>query len=681
MGDSFKRGEEAGRESVNALGFLALLGGITLLAYGSLRSSVFGETARARLFFGMIFGGSIFTEMLLVQYFFAWLHPLFVLFFIVVVAGIFYKLANSPFPKIVWKPQGDFFTKFWLGLVLAIDLFLIVSFLLVRNDAPIYSPWNYLGVEVFILCGLSTGILFFASRSKYAVQTLVVQSVHVFMLTSVTALMYRQGFGFDPFLHRAAEEALRIHGEIAPKDILYSGQYVVVAGLAQLFSIPVKFLDVWLAPTLTALFLPLASYIGLKDGLGVKTRYALQGWMFLFLIPFMSLTFTVPYNVTTVAFFLLLPMLAYVGHMGAVHLRILLFLWFVLLFFHPLLALPVFTYLFSIFIIRRFPRVKPVVIPVMIVAIAVSIPVLFLVFRSGNLSEIRNPFFHLFEFITLFFNPFYEPYPNIYWDLRVIYDLRFWMPILFAIGGISIGVVMALKRKMTWIPLPLIVGLLGTIFLLRSSFGYKDIIAHEQAEFALRLLQMWFTIPLVYFAFWYTKVRSKVFQIIVGIIVAFFLTLAWFFSYPQYNMHYPFISPSVSGGDVRTVRAIDEHAGSEPYAVLSHQMTSAGAIQEFGFRDYFTIGDEEVLWYPIPTGGTLYGYYGAIIQTGLVEEKIRDLFSKTDREKIYFVTQSYWAWTQEFTASMRSASQGEIVLDDGLIIIYLFDRKMYEDTK
>ena len=65
---------------------------------------------------------------------------------------------------------------------------------------------------------------------------------------SVSAIVYVVGFGFDPFLHRAAEQALVDTGVVEPVRLLYSGQYTLTAALHHLTAWPIKLIDIWMVP-------------------------------------------------------------------------------------------------------------------------------------------------------------------------------------------------------------------------------------------------------------------------------------------------------------------------------------------------------------------------------------------------------------------------------------------------
>jgi hypothetical protein len=205
-------------------------------------------------------------------------------------------------------------------------------------------------------------------------------------------------------------------------------------------------------------------------------------------------------------------------------------------------------------------------------------------------------------------------------------------------------------------------------------FVFKDIISHEQSEFALRILTVLYLMPLPIFAVQFSLWSKKSWiQISLAVLVIIMTIHAWYFSYPQYNLKYPYISPSVSMADVTAVHMIDEVANGQEYLVLSNQMTSASAIQEFHFANYIDIDGEKVLWYAIPTGGKLYEYYSKAIYNGPYRELFDELQAKTGVKMIFFVVQDYWKWYDGFVEELKNSSDTQFEVHDGDITIYQFN--------
>ncbi|MBK6791596.1 MAG: hypothetical protein IPG80_03455 [Anaerolineales bacterium] len=104
-------------------------------------------------------------------------------------------------------------------------------------------------------------------------------------------------------------------------------------------------------------------------------------------------------------------------------------------------------------------------------------------------------------------------------------------------------------------------------------------------------------------------------------------------------------------------------------------MTSAAALQEFGFAAYHNFEGESVLWYAIPTGGKLYPYYTDLIYSGSTDP-IEALFEKTDIDRIYVVIHTYWPWSTDFIDQLKvECEQYQLIQRD----IHLFEFVRYAE--
>lgn len=564
-----------------------------------------------------------------------------------------------------------------LGLGFAADAVLFALFAMARTDEAVISPWNAFTWEPFVLFGLATGLLFFGSRMRDDRLSLAFAVWHAFVAVSVSSLVYGIGFGFDPFLHRAAEEEIVRHGFIEPRQLLYAGQYALVSALHFVSGLPVKFIDVWLVPAFVGAFLPIGTSLGLRYGWGLGDRDARSWWIVSLAQPFMLLTFTVPFTWTYAWYLTLLFLLPVVARsrlafvsvsMGTLAMAL----------FHPLLAVPMLTLVlgYGVWARLRSRKTRWFVLLGTTIASTLSVPVLFAVYQraQGVAVELGSLLGRSDRFTALFRSPFSHPYPYIPWFLEVIYDFRYWFPMV----GMAVGILAMLacaRRVPTVRPyLAFAVGLIGAIFGVSTLFSIRGIISHEQSEFALRLLTAWYLIPLPLFAVLCARAAAwrRAAGIACGVALVTLTTHAWFFSYPQFNLKYPYFSPGVSAGDVEAVHAIDDDAAGRPYVVLSNQMTSAAAIQEFHFASYVTVDGEQALWYAIPTGGPLYTYYSRAIYQGPTRAVFDDLHSRSSVDIIYFVIQDYWPWYPGFVDELERGSDDWLSVHDGAARIFIY---------
>jgi len=315
-----------------------------------------------------------------------------------------------------------------------------------------------------------------------------------------------------------------------------------------------------------------------------------------------------------------------------------------------------------------------------ILVTALVLPILFSFYQflKGQTDLILNPLNRLQAFLNLFLNPFIDRFPHIPWYYDLTYGIRYWLPILATIATI----IFLFKTKESKLnPYKVwLVGLILSIFLVSTIFVFNGIIGHEQQEFALRLLQCFYVSSLPILAILIFRPKSKLekpyLQFTVLAFFSFLLTISWYFSYPQYNIKYPFFAPSVSAVDIYTVNYMHERAGGEPYIVLSNQMTSAAALQELGFLMYHTIEGEEVLWYALPTGGDLYQRFTRVLaEPENADEILNYISEQTGVKRIYIVLHMYWPWDIDVLKNLNQGSNTELHINNE---IYLFEY-IYED--
>jgi hypothetical protein len=161
--------------------------------------------------------------------------------------------------------------------------------------------------------------------------------------------------------------------------------------------------------------------------------------------------------------------------------------------------------------------------------------------------------------------------------------------------------------------------------------------------------------------------------------VAIVATISLYFAYPQSNAKANLSGPSVSAADIEAVHAVDELAGDQPYFVLANQMTSAGALQEFGFARYLpTAGGGQTLWYPLPTGAALYDFYGRMTYGEPTIETMREAATFTGTRRGYFLTYRYWPGFEWLDERARGISDRWYPIGGGAIIVYEFDHLLLD---
>ena len=104
----------------------------------------------------------------------------------------------------------------WLIIALGTDILIIAIAIYARSAEAIFSPWNITGFSPFILFFISTFLILYSLEKTNKEGWLLLSIIHTFVFLSLSSIVYKIGFGFDPFIHRAAEEALINTGRIEP---------------------------------------------------------------------------------------------------------------------------------------------------------------------------------------------------------------------------------------------------------------------------------------------------------------------------------------------------------------------------------------------------------------------------------------------------------------------------------
>lgn len=530
-----------------------------------------------------------------------------------------FKTPN--WPKITHKDLE------FLGLVALPALLIVLLALQARTGDPILSIWQMLHPSIFIIYGVMIfNFIYFGKSLKK--HSKLLGSILIYLISfTLSAIIFKQGFGFDPFIHRAAVTSLLADGFINPLTPLYSGQYSVNGAFSIITGLSVKVIDIWILPLLASFLIPLSIFS--KNP--TKTAHYLAPLA----IPYMLLTFTVPFSFT----FLILLITAYIltNNPSKEDILVLFFINLASIFWHPLIMIGT-TSILVLHILEKHYKIS-ISAPIKILSF-LSIPTLIALYQLKNQSLI-DPLGLLLNidlFFTLFRNPFAIGDGNILITYRSLYAFRYFFPVTLTI----LTFILSRKNNNLKPVVHIQAGLLLAIYFISTLFYFDDIIHQEQREFALRLLQAVYSVSFVSLL----SLKNNWQYIFVPL-----LTLSWFFTYPQYNAISPYTSPSVSDQDRDAVTYIHENT-KEPYIVLSNQIMAAAALEEYGFHEYVTVDDSESLWYPIPTGAKLYDYY---FETYFYETApiLEGLQNKLPEHTIYLAFHNYWPLSLEKEDELR----------------------------
>lgn len=539
-----------------------------------------------------------------------------------------------------------------------------------QSADPLLSPWQVLPKNFFIIYFLLTILLliiifnnkknnlpphqnlwcgglpitrYLLPITNIPILKLTLLSLHSFLTLSIAAVVYKIGFGFDPFVHRASENALASLGYILPKPLYYIGQYTLIVFWSKILFIKIALLDKLLVPFLASLFLPSIAYFSFEKLFkNKKLTFLILVYCLLFIV--CCFFCTVPQSLANL--FLLILIILSIPHL-ADKTKLPYWLWLfapAIMLIHPLSGIPAFIYL-GFITLRRFYKSKSLQFIYLFLA-SISIPLFFfLASLISNSFNIQFKIPNLSNIFSIFPVPNYLPFYSVY---HLIYLYKFNILILFALIFITGSYYLYKKNNNNLLTTYcLLLTALTINLLLLLTIEFTSVINYEQAEFANRLLQiiLLFSLPIIFCGIYFISKKILGFnkgKLILIMLTAAIGSLTLYISYPHVDAFEKNRGYSVSKYDILAVDWINQDAGNQDYIVLANQSTSAAALQQFGFKKYYRSKTQNLFYYPIPTSSPLYEIYLKMIYDEPRLEYINQARELTGVSPVYFVISGYW---------------------------------------
>ncbi len=540
----------------------------------------------------------------------------------------------------------------WQVIYLICWLSAIIILFFSQTGEAILSPWQKVPKLFFVIYLIATLVLvkiIFKLTSKENKETkikpiLILISLHYFLSLSIAVIVYKIGYGFDAFVHRAAEIKLMQLGYILPKPLYYAGQYSLVVFLSKLFVLPLSWIDKIMLPATAAVTLPGVFYFLLKQKTK-KTNLQLIAVTFILVILIKHFFYSLPQNLANL-FLLIFIIYFFYFQLVKINKKISWWQWLLLatiFLIHPLSAVAALIYL-----IINLPHSSNYKLLNLLKYFLAGIlaPVFFIIgsylgkikieLSLQNLNYLTGLFKNSFSYL-----PFYSVYHLVYlleYNWIVLYGLIFVSGIYFMQKK---GMFIAVKKQVAIVT----VFLLNLILLSLIKFG--SLINYEQGEFIKRWGQIivLVTLPValygVYFIFYKLSYLNKS-KWLTALLSAALLTVGLYLAYPHDDAFVKARGYSVSQDDLQAVRWINNQARGD-YVVLANQSVSAAALQGFGFKKYYVLqSGQKLFYYPLPTSSPLYSIYLKMVYQGPKIKYINQARQLTGTDEVYFVINSYW---------------------------------------
>lgn len=563
-------------------------------------------------------------------------------------------------------------------LLVAVSLLATLAALIIlylhATTTPIRSPWTivpaYFWTVQFIFWISAIATLWSTSaptRLAWWLYTLI--AVNLF---SVALVVYSIGYGFDGFIHMATEKLIAEHGAVYPKPLYYLGQYGFVVLWHKLSFWPVVLIDKYLLFTLTVVYLPLATLFASSKFSHFRLHALIP--LTLAAIPATFLITTNPQNLANLLFLVLILLSQSASFSSP---KILGLIAIAIATLHPIAGIPALLFVALWWWYQHYPtkHLWPVLTTI------ATLPILPLAFWYINKSLPANTSAaSSADWSNLFY---YNPSFNLLWD--TIYLWAFNLKAVFV--TVCLFGFWQAKKHSTISTMPyvlIIVFSVGTWVVLRSANIFNFLISYEQNLFAARFLTLGAIASLPFFisgvAFMLNKIprHSRAAFQIVTIFLTIIGLISLYTTYPRFDNFQYDRGYSTGAADIAAVNAIHQNAAGRDYVVLANQATSAAALRELGFYKYYNRVDqptgEQIFFYPIPTGGSLYQIYLEMVYTAPTREVAENAIALTGVDTVYLVLNDYWFNSEEI-AEMAKTQTDEYWQVENDIWVFKFSKQ------
>lgn len=551
-------------------------------------------------------------------------------------------------------------------------LFLLYSLFSAATKESIISPWEVVTPLFFVFYALATLLLLLiVNRSEK--QPIALISWHYLISFSVALIIYKIGYGFDPFIHRATLEIIDKVGEVNPKPIYYLGQYSLTILIHKISFIPINYIDKLLVPVMAALFLPVTLLNVLNKHFEDKKTVSTIILALLFL-PFSFFIVTTPQNFANLL--LLITILRGLVCDNYYKLAVLYLLSLTALLTQPIAGIPALAFSVILTVHHSSSVIsRKYLLIALNFGLAVALPMAFFLLNRLNGNTQETPADATSSFFSELFKGSVPHQENVFLNYAYLYGTNYKFLIILALLA---GAMIAWKNKKECRDYFVYLSASASLFisyLLTTFLPFSFLISYERSNYTDRILNVaiLFLLPFIILAlvafFTQLKNSSSAIRFTFITIISLFITSSLYFSYPRLDNYHNSHGYSVGDHDLEAVNWI-ENDTEKDFVVLANQQTSAAALYKFGFKKYY---HKDIFYYPIPTGGQLYQHYLDMVYDNPSRETATKAMDLAGVDEVYFVLNKYW-WASEKIAKeavLTANSYEEIGNGDVMIYKYI----------
>ncbi|MDD4901927.1 MAG: hypothetical protein PHE24_02215 [Patescibacteria group bacterium] len=538
--------------------------------------------------------------------------------------------------EIDWKKIT--ITSAWLVPYFIFLLFTFYFLLKVRTDAALTSPWQVVSVKFFIFYILATAYLLWLiiRNSKF---TLWLIMAHYFLSFSALWIVFKIGYGYDPFIHQATADLIDKQGAVFPKTPYYLGQYALILFAHKLFFLPIVWADKLLVPLLAALALPPTIYLFLKKRCSNLSFVICNlSLLILLILPFSVFTLTVPQNLAYL--FLLLSIFFSLFARERIEIILSFLLAGAALATHPIAGIPALLFALAALIARQpgnrifftpknnsedgeicLDKPREGILRIKTIKISEKKHWHFSFRTISDFFLGKNIFYVLIALLTAVVLPllfylsgknstgstggestaagFIMPgiaFPrqeNIFLNFIYFFLSNEWLVLIV----LALAAGYAIYRYRDKFPELVLLGSIAisllVAYFITKQLNFNFLISYERNDYAQRILfaAFIFLIPVL------AILAGKLIELILSArpllkyswlaLLVILIAVSLYGSYPRLDRYFNSRGFSVGADDLAAVNWIAQDAGNTPYVVLADQQVSVGALWTFGFSHYY----------------------------------------------------------------------------------------------
>ncbi len=218
-------------------------------------------------------------------------------------------------------------------------------------------------------------------------------------------------------------------------------------------------------------------------------------------------------------------------------------------------------------------------------------------------------------------------------------------------------------------------------FFITTNLSFDYLINYERSAFATRLFTVSLFLLIPFFivsVFSFINSLSEKKLSIKIILFAFFLILVpafLYLNYPRLDNYHNSHGYSVGQSDLDAVHYIENNADND-YIVLANQQTSVAALREFGFTKYYRTDDnQEIFYYPIPTGGPLYTHFLTMVDEKPSRDTMLKAMNLANVNTGYFAINKYWWAFPKIIEEAKIEADSWESINNGEIFVFKYTKQ------